>query len=93
MNNNIKVSVNDGVTWSTDSPFKVFTYCIAIEFYEMEHDTAIKASELAFEVYMNLNTHNMGDVVDYICENFRELPDDFNLIVDKVHEDISDYEF
>ena len=92
MNKNIKISINDGITWSTDSPFKAFAYCVAIEFNQMEPDTAIKASELAFEVYMKLHTHNLGDVVDYICDNYHELPEDFNDIVNQVHEDISQYD-
>jgi hypothetical protein len=91
MNNNIKVTVNDVYTWSTDSPFKAFSYCVAIEFYEMEPEMAVKASELAFDVYMKLHTHNMGDVVDYICDNYHELPEDFNDVV-SLCEDVLNYD-
>jgi hypothetical protein len=93
MNNNIKVSVNDGVTWSTDSPLKAFAYLTAIEFYGSDSDLAIKVANLCHDVYVSENKPlNAIDVIDYICENYHDLPDDFNDLCDVVYNGISQYD-
>jgi len=81
MNNNIKVSVNDGVTWSTDSPFKAFAYLTAIEFYDFDGDLAIEVANLCQDLYVG-SSHNVNavDLIDFICEQYDDLPNDYKEI-------------
>jgi hypothetical protein len=81
MNNNIKVSVNDGVTWSTDSPFKAFAFLTAVEHYDFDSGLAQEIADLCYDLYIG-SSHNVNaiDLIDFICEQYDDLPDDYKEI-------------
>jgi hypothetical protein len=74
----------------TDSPYKLLAWSIAVEFYDYDSSTANKISELCFEFYISfLNNVNGIDLIDFICEQYDSLPNDFkeikNLLVSHLY--------
>jgi hypothetical protein len=94
MNREIKVVIeNLGVEFTTTSTFKSFAFIIAVFDYEFNEGLAIEVADLCYEVYANANDHiNFVDIIDYICENYDNLPDDFKDLSEIVYEGVYSFD-
>ncbi len=93
MNREIKISVEGiDVDFITTSPFTAFAYITAIQFYDFEKDLAQEVALLCNAVYCETHKPINGvDVIDYICENYNDLPNDFVELCDVVYNGVSIY--
>ena len=93
MNKEIKITIEKlGAEFETESPFTAFAYITAIQFYDFETSLAQEVAELCNAVYCETHRPINGvDVIDYICENYDSLPDDFNDLCDMVYNGVSVY--
>ena len=90
MNREIKITIGDlDVEFTTDGPFKAFAFLKAVKHYDFDSGLAQEVAELCYDVYINRfsysNFINGVDVIDYICDNYDDLPDDFNDLCDVVY--------
>jgi len=94
MEREIKITIGElDAEFNTDSPFKAFAYLTATEHYDFDSGLAQEVAELCYEVYINENKPlNALNVIDYICENYEELPNDFNDLCDVVYNGVSEYD-
>jgi len=94
MNREIKVSIESlGAEFTTDSPFKAFAFLTAVDDFNFDNELSQKISKLCNDVYISIqNPINGIDVVYYICENYHDLPNDFNDIVNVVFNTIIEYD-
>ncbi len=94
MNKEIKITIEElGSEFTTDSPFTAFAYLTAVQFYNFETVLAQEIAELCEAVYVNENKPlNALNVIDYICENYENLPNDFNDLCDTVYNGVSQYD-
>jgi hypothetical protein len=94
MNREFKIIIEElGAEFETESPFTAFAYITAIQFYDFETSLAQEVAKLCEAVYVNENKPlNALNVIDYICENYEELPDDFNDLCDVVYNEVSQYD-
>jgi hypothetical protein len=74
----IKVEHN---TFETDSPFKAFTFLTALIHYDIEEGYANEIAELCHMLYIDFDSVNAVDLIDYVCEHYDSLPDDYNEIL------------
>jgi hypothetical protein len=93
MNREFKIIIEElGAEFETESPFTAFAYITAIQFYDFETSLAQEAALLCNAVYCETHRPINGvDVIDYICENFNDLPIDFNDLCDMVYNGVSGY--
>ena len=73
----IKVDHNE---FETTSPFKAFAFLTALIHYGFEEGYAREIAELCFILYIDFDNVNAVDLIDYVCDNYNELPDDYNEI-------------
>ena len=79
----IKVDHN---AFKTDSPFKVFAFLTALIHYDIEEDYAKEIAEVCHMLYVDFDSVNGVDLIDYVCDNFNELPNDYNDILNILEE-------
>ena len=93
MNREIKVVIEElGAEFTTTSPFAAFAFLTATEHYSKETNFAEEIAKLCHGVYVSIDSPVDGvDVIDYICENYFDLPDDFNDLCDAVYNGVSQY--
>jgi hypothetical protein len=94
MNREFKITIEElDAEFTTDSPFKAFAYLTATEHYDFDSGLSQEIAELCYEVYINENKPlNALNVIDYICENYEDLPNDFNDLCDVVYNGVTQYD-
>ncbi len=93
MNREIKITIGElDAEFTTNSPFKAFAFLTAVQFYDFETGLAQEIAKLCDAVYCESHRPINGvDVIDYICENYEDLPNDFNDLCDMVYNGVSIY--
>lgn len=82
----IEIKVNDNY-FETETPMKAYSYLVALVDYGFDEGHANEISELIRLILDDGNWMfwdkcvNVVDLVHYVCENYNELPDDFDEIV------------
>ena len=86
MNKNILTIVgNLDNQFESDSPLQVFAYLTAVKHYGFESGEAQEIAKLCFELYIDINFDiNAVALIDFVCEQYDDLPNDFNEIKDLV---------
>ena len=74
----IKVDHN---AFETTSPFKAFAFLTALIHYGIEEGYANEIAELCHMLYVDFDSVNGIDLIDYVCDNYNDLPDDYNEIL------------
>ena len=94
MNKEFKIIIEDlDAEFETQSPFTAFAYITAIQFYDFETSLAQEVALLCNAVYCETHKPINGvDVIDYICENYNDLPNDFVELCDVVYNGVSEYD-
>jgi len=65
----------------TNSPYKLLAWSTAVEFYDYDSGTANDIAELCYELYTSFEDNVNGiDLIDFICEQYNDLPNDFKEI-------------
>jgi len=77
----------------TNSPFKLLAWAIAVEFYDYDSGTANDIAELCYELYISFEDNVNGmDLIDFICSDYEQLPNDYKAIKDLVIENIQSWD-
>jgi hypothetical protein len=86
MNRKIKITIEElGVEFTTDSPLKAYAFTTAILDHRIDIGLANEIAELCHLIYVESKVHlDIMQVVNYVCENYEILPDDFNDLFDLV---------
>ena len=82
MNKEFKITIDElDAEFITDSPFKAFAYLTATEHYDIESGLAQEVAGLCYDLYVN-SSHNVNavDLIDFICEQYDDLPNDYKEI-------------
>ena len=74
----IKVDHN---AFETTSPFKAFAFLTALIHYDIEEGYANEIAELCHMLYVDFDNVNAVDLIDYVCDNYNDLPSDYNEIL------------
>ena len=76
----IKVDHN---AFETTSPFKAFAFLTALIHHDIEEGYANEIAELCHMLidYVDVDSVNSIDLIDYVCENYNDLPNDYNDIL------------
>jgi hypothetical protein len=89
----VRINIDDlKISFTTDTPLKAFAFLTAVEHYGFDSDLAEKIAQLSYDVYINENIPlNVINVIDYICENYDDLPSDFTELTDIVYNGVAIY--
>ena len=75
------------------APFWNYAYQVATDFYAFDDDKANEVAELSYSIYINSKVNLNGlDLVDFVCEEFDNLPSDFDELSNYVIESILDFD-
>lgn len=83
----IKISI-DYEEYETHAPFKVMAWSMAVLEHGFEGGLASEISELCFSIYIDVDGVNALPLVNYICENYNDLSDDYKQIKNEVYENL-----
>lgn len=83
----IKVSFK-GNEYETDSPFMVFAWLIAVGNFDIESGLAQEVAGLCLMLYLDVSDLSAVELIDYVCENYDDLPDDYKDIETQLKNDL-----
>jgi hypothetical protein len=76
----------------TNSPFKLLAWSTAVEFYDYDSGTANDIAELCYKLYTSFDEDiNAISLIDFICSDYEQIPDDYKDIKDLVIENIQSW--
>lgn len=80
----IEVRVRDSF-YEAGSPFQAFAFLTALELHGFEEGYAREIAELCYDLYNDFQYAHPIELIDYVCENYNELPNSY----DEIHDMIS----
>ena len=83
----IKVSYLDN-EFSSSEAYEVFAWSVAVETYDFDSGLAQEIASLIYDLYIESVDINGVELVDYICENYDDLPNDYKEIKKRMYEDL-----
>ena len=90
----IKINIGDS-TFETESAFQGYAFMVALDVYGFEEGYAREIATLCDELNIDINRHYNNEhgisLVDWVCDNYNELPNDYNKVLDIFMNDLTNY--
>lgn len=86
----IKINIEDS-TFETKRPYKAFAFMVALVHFGFEEGYAREIAELCYNLYVELDYGDGVDLIDWVCDNYNELPNDFIKVLDIFKNDLTNY--
>lgn len=83
----IKLKI-DYEEYETHSPFKAMAWSMAVLEYGFEGGLASEISELCLMIYIDVDGINGVSLVNYVCEKYNDLPDDYKEIEIEIRQNL-----
>lgn len=77
--------------YQTQTPFKSFVWLVAVKFFKIDSGLAREIADLVDDLYVDSYDVNGIALTDYICENYDDLPDDYNEIKEHLRLNLEGY--
>ena len=90
----IKINIGDS-TFETENAFEGYAFMVALDVYGFEEGYAREIANLCYDLNNDVNRHynaeNGISLVDFICENYNELPNEYNEVLNIFMNDLTNY--